>query len=398
MSEKNLIDEPALRAPLSGIRVIDLTRILSGPFCTMMLGDMGADVIKVEDPKGGDPVRHIGEGAEGLSWYFASFNRNKRSVVLDLRQPEGLESLRELLATADVLVENYRPGVLSDMGFTPEALKALNPRLVVASINGYGSTGPYSQRPAFDFVIQAMSGFMSVNGEPSGPALRSGLPITDLVAGVYAAFGIVSALRARELNGTGQYVESPMMNGIMSMFAYLASDYLAAGKEPVRNGNDHPITSPYGMFTAADGELAVAPSTEAVLRKFLGVLELEPLLQDERFASNAQRMQHREALNALINAKLRSQPRSHWLERLNNAGVPSGVVQTIPEAFADPQVRDQEMVIEVDHPGHGVVKTLGFPLKLSATPCRVHRPAPDHGQHTQEVLRAITPSRVGADV
>ena len=389
MSDVSDASHGPLKPPLSGIRVIDLTRILSGPFCTMMLGDMGADVIKVEDPKGGDPVRHIGEGAEGLSWYFASFNRNKRSVVLDLRKPEGLVHLRSLLATADVLVENYRPGVLSDMGFTPEALKALNPRLVVASINGYGSTGPYSQRPAFDFVIQAMSGFMSVNGERDGPSLRSGLPITDLVAGVYAAFGIVSALRARDLNGTGQYVESPMMNGIMSMFAYLASDYLAAGKEPTKNGNDHPITSPYGMFAAADGEVAVAPSTEAVLRKFLAVLELEHLLKDERFATNAQRMVYREELDVCISAKLKTHPRDHWLERLNAAGVPSGIVQTIPEAFADPQVRHQQMVMEVEHPGHGMVKTLGFPLKLSETPCRVHRPAPDHGQHTDEVLSAL---------
>ncbi|NMM78894.1 CaiB/BaiF CoA-transferase family protein [Acidovorax sp. SRB_24] len=386
----NLPSDDALRAPLSGVRVIDLTRILSGPFCTMMLGDMGADVIKIEDPHSGDPVRHIGQGAEGLSWYFASFNRNKRSVVLDLRQPEGLAHLRSLLATADVLVENFRPGVLSDMGFTPEALKTLNPRLVVASINGYGSTGPYSQRPAFDFVIQAMSGFMSVNGERDGPSLRSGLPITDLVAGVYAAFGIVSALRARDLNGTGQHVEAPMMNSIMSMFAYLASDYLASGREPVKNGNDHPITSPYGLFPAADGEVAVAPSTEAILLKFLTALDLAHVLQEERFRTNAQRMVHREALNALIAEKMQSNTRSHWLERLNAAGVPSGIVQTIPEAFADPQVRHQEMVMEVEHPGHGVVKTLGFPLRFSDTPCRVHRPAPDHGQHTDEVLASLT--------
>jgi len=377
-------DRPA--APLAGIRVIDLTRILSGPFCTMLLGDLGADVIKIEDPVAGDPIRHIGEGAEGLSWYFASFNRNKRSVALDLRAKEGRAQLAGLLTDADVLVENYRPGVLAEMGFSDDVLKALNPGLIVTSINGYGSSGPYVKRPAFDFVIQAMSGFMSVNGEPGGPDLRSGLPITDLVAGLYAALGVVSALRARDLNGTGQRVEASMMTSIMSLFAYLASDHLATGKLPEKTGNDHPIASPYGLFQAQDGEIAIAPSTEAILARLLKTLALEHLLAEPRFADNAQRMIHRREIHALINERLADNTCAYWVARLNEAGVPCGTVQNLRDALTDPQAQHQEMVMDVDHPGHGTVKMLGFPLKFSQTPCRIIHPAPDHGQHTEEVL------------
>jgi len=379
----------AARQPLDGIRVVDLTRILSGPFCTMLLGDMGADVLKIEDPREGDAIRHIGAGKEGLSWYFASFNRNKRSVCLDLRSEDGKAALAALLERADVLVENYRPGVLAEMGFDAARLDALNPRLVVASINGYGSDGPYVDRPAFDFVIQAMSGFMSVNGEKDGPALRSGLPITDLVAGLYAAFGVVSALRARDLNGVGQRVEAPMMFGIMSMFAYLASDHLATGRLPERCGNDHPISSPYGLFRCADGDIAIAPSTEAILRKLLGALGIESLLADPRFETNTLRIANRAAINAEIEAKLAADTCEAWVRRLNAAGVPCGVVQDVGQALSDPQVLHQRMVMDVPHPGHGTVRTLGFPVKLSGTPCRVRHPAPDHGAHTREVLDGI---------
>jgi CoA:oxalate CoA-transferase len=234
-----------------------------------------------------------------------------------------------------------------------------------------------------------MTGFMSVNGERDGPPLRSGLPITDLVAGLYAAFGIVSALRARDLNGIGQHVEAPLLTGIMSMFAYVASDYLATGRLPERTGNDHPIASPYGLFRTADGDIAVAPSTEVVLRRFLATLGIEQLLAEPRFATNAQRMANREALNAEIEAKLAGDTREAWLQRLNAAGVPCGLVQDIGQALADPQVRHQQMVIDVPHPGHGTVRMLGFPVKLHGTPCRVRHPAPDHGQHTRELLAEI---------
>ncbi|APW39317.1 carnitine dehydratase [Rhodoferax koreense] len=378
-----------MQQPLSGIKVVDLTRILSGPFCTMLLGDMGADVIKIEGVREGDPVRKAGTLVNDFSWYFASFNRNKRSMALDLRTERDKDVLVRLLQRADVLVENFRPGVLAEMGFDETQLELINPRLVVASINGYGSTGPYADRPAFDFVIQAMSGFMSANGGPDHPALRCAPPITDLVAGLYAAYGIVNALRARDLTGRGQRVESSMMAGMLSMFAYLTSDYLATGQLAPRTGNDHPITSPYGMFSASDGEIAVAPSTEDILARFMSILGLADVLADARFCTNDLRLLHRKELNLLINERLRRDTQANWIRRLNAGGVPCGRVQNVGEALNDPQMRHQDMVLEVMHPAHGAVQMVGFPVKLSGTPCKVRHPAPDHGAHTEEILAEL---------
>src|SRR5262245_47455230 len=274
--------------PLTGIRVIDLTRVLSGPFSTMLLADMGADVIKIETPHG-DTVRGQGEMVNGLSWYFASFNRNKRSVVLDLRKEEARALLARLLETADVLAENYRPGVLAEMGFTEARLKEINPRLIVASINGYGSTGPYADRPSFDFIAQAISGFMATTGEKDGAPMRAGAPITDLVAGLYCAFGVVNAIRARELTGRGQRVEAAMVNGMISMLAYLGSEYLSTGQSPQRHGNDHPIASPYGLFRASDGDIAIAPATPEILTRFMRELDLAEVLDRPDMETGGQR-------------------------------------------------------------------------------------------------------------
>lgn len=378
--------KPGVTLPLAGIKVVDLTRILSGPFCTMLLGDMGADVVKIEPPGDGDPIRRQGTIVDGLSTYFASFNRNKRSMALDLRSEAGKRMLASMLEKADVLVENFRPGVLDAMGFSAGRLEALNARLVVASINGYGSDGPYAQRPAFDFVAQAMSGFMSLNGNDHDRPMRTGIPVCDLVAGLYAAYGIVNALRARDLTGRGQRVEAAMVDSVMSLFAWYASDHLASGAPTVRSGNDHPITAPYGMFRASDGEIAVAPSTEAVLERFLAEIGLPGLRDDPRFATNGLRMAHRDALNAAINERVLTDTQANWVTRLNRAGVPCGIVQNLAEAFADPQTLYREMVMPVEHPGHGVVRMLGFPVKLSQTPCVVRYPAPDHGAHTAQIV------------
>jgi crotonobetainyl-CoA:carnitine CoA-transferase CaiB-like acyl-CoA transferase len=378
-----------MQQPLAGIKVIDLTRILSGPFCTMLLGDMGADVIKIEGMGEGDPVRLQGAKVKDFSWYFASFNRNKRSMVLDLRSEEGQSVLAQLISQADVLVDNFRPGVLDNMGFNESRLDSINPRLVTASITGYGTSGPYSKRPAFDFVVQAMSGFMASSGYADGPPMRCAPPITDLVAGLYAAYGIVNALRARDQSGRGQRVEAAMMTGILSMFAYLTADYLATGKLPSRTGNDHPIASPYGLFSASDGEIAVAPSTEDILARFLGMLELKHLLEDPRFSNNAQRVVNRVELNSLINECIGRDSQSNWINRLNLGGVPCGRVQNVGEALRDPQMRHQEMVLNIEHPGHGMVKMVGFPIKLSASPCVVRYPAPDYGAHTEEILASL---------
>lgn len=374
--------------PLSGVKVVDLTRILSGPFCSMLLGDLGADVIKIEAP-GGDTVRMQGQMVEGLSWYFAGFNRNKRSMELNLRAPEGLAVLERLLADADILTENFRPGTLDKMGLTEERLAQINPDLIVVSVNGYGSTGPYADRPAFDFIAQAMSGFMATNGTPDTGPMRSAPPITDLVAGLYAALGAVAALRGRENGGPAQRVEASMMMSMMSMLAYLSSNALATGRDPVPTGNDHPIASPYGLFRASDGDIAVAPSTEVIVRRFLTEVELEHLLSDPRFETNEARLQNRTELNALIDAALASGTQDEWIARLNKAGVPCGRVQSLTEALDDPQVAAQDMVLRVPHPGRGSVGMTGFPVKFSQTPLAVRRPAPELGAHGPDILRAV---------
>ncbi len=383
--------DAGLKLPLEGVRVVDLTRVLSGPFCSQLLGDMGAEVIKIEPPGKGDPIRQQGAIRNGVNWYFAAFNRNKKSVVLDLYSDNGKDLLAKLITTADVLVDNFRPGILAKMGFGPERLSDLNPRLVTCSINGYGSTGPYVDRPAFDFIAQAMSGFMSTNGQADQEPIRTGQPIADLVAGLYAAFGVVNALRARDLNGVGQHVESPMVNGMLSFMAFFASDYLALGKLPERTGNDHPLVAPYGLFTASDAEVAVAPSNDTVLRRFLAAIDFEELLDDPRYDTNDKRFAKRNAVRALINERMKHRTQNYWIERLNEAGVPSGKVLTLDQTFDDPQVIAQEMVIEVDHPGQvEPVRMLGFPVKLSVTPCRVRLPAPELGAHTEEVLGPLT--------
>ena len=377
---------------LSGIRVVDLTRILAGPFCTLMLADMGAEVIKIESPDSGDPVRRQGAIKEGISWYFAQFNRNKKSVVLDLYTDEGKKTLTKLLSTADVLVDNYRPGVLTKMGFSKERLEEINPRLIQASVNGYGSSGPYVNRPSFDFIAQAMSGFMSVNGAPDSDPQRAAPPMSDLIAGLYCAFGVVTALQARERTGRGQRVESSLTGGLVSMMAYLSAEYFATGEIPQRTGNYHPIVSPYGLFQASDGMVAVAPSTDTFVRRFLRALVLEHLLDDVRFQTNEDRMTNRDVLADIINEVTSLRTVDHWIEVINDAGCPCGRVMDLAEVFSDPQVLSQEMVLDQVHPGHGTVRMTGFPVKLSHTPAKLRRPAPDLGADTEAILADLDDS------
>ena len=373
---------------LQGVRVVDLTRILSGPFCTLLLADMGAEVIKVEPP-GGDPLRGQGAIVEGLSWYFAAFNRNKRSVVLNLRSAAGKEALRRLIATADVVVDNFRPGVMADLGLDWPQLAALRPGIIHTSVTGFGERGPYADRPAFDFIAQAMSGFMSCNGTLETGPMRSGAPISDLVAGLYAALGTVAALYRRTQTGQGERVGVAMVDGLLSLGAFLNTNFLATGQLPVPTGNDHALVAPYGLFTAQDGEIAIAPSNDGVYVKFLQALKLEALLEHPDFRTNDLRVQHRTAINALINARIAQAPKAHWIETLNTAGVPCGVVMNLADVFADPQILSQEMVMTVPHPGHGAVKMTGFPLKFHEAPCTVRYPVPELGAHTASVLRAL---------
>jgi CoA:oxalate CoA-transferase len=373
--------------PLTGVRVLDLTRVLSGPFCTALLGDLGADVVKVEAPEG-DSVRGQGAIKDGLSWYFAQFNRNKRSIRLDLRKPQGREVLCRLIGQSDVLVENFRPGVLTRMGFGPERLRALRPSLVTCAINGFGSTGPYRDRPAFDFIAQAMSGFMSVNGRPDDPPLRSGLPISDLIAGLYAALAITASVMRARATGQGQQAEVSLTNGLISLLAYIATNTFATGSAPARSGNDHPIAAPYGLFPTRDGQIALAPPDDAFFGRLMDALDEPALKSDPLYATQAARVANRARINALVGGKLAARETAYWVETLNAAGVPCGPVNTVEEVFADPQVLAQDMVMEVEHPGHGLVRMLGFPMKLSETPCRVIRPAPGLGEHSDEVLAA----------
>ncbi len=376
--------------PLSGLKVVDLTRIIAGPFCTQLLADMGAEVIKVESPGKGDPTRRQGAIVDGVSFYFAQFNRNKKSMTADLYTDDGKAILAKLIEEADILVENYRPGVLAKMGFDEARLEALNPGLIACSVNGYGSSGPYADRPAFDFIGQAMSGFMSINGPADGEPLRAGPPISDLIAGLYAAFGVVTAVVARERGseGRGQRVEASLSNGLISTLAYFSAHYFATGEQPKRTGNDHPIVYPYGLFKAADGMIAVAPSNDIFVERFLGVIGLIELLEEPRFATNKVRLQHRDDLRDLINAKTEAHGVDHWIQVLNQAGVPAGRVQTLDQVFHDPQVLAQDMVLET-RSGDVDVKVTGFPVKLSATPARLHHPPPGLGEHTDVVLERL---------
>jgi crotonobetainyl-CoA:carnitine CoA-transferase CaiB-like acyl-CoA transferase len=373
---------------LQGVRVVDLTRILSGPFCSLLLADMGAEVIKVEPP-GGDPLRGQGVLVEGLSWYFAAFNRNKRSVVLNLRRAPGRAALQRLIATADVVVDNFRPGVMADLGLDWAQLSSLRPGIIHTSVTGFGARGPYAERPSFDFIAQAMSGFMSSNGTPETGPMRAGAPISDLVAGLYAALGTVAALYRRLQTGRGEQVAVAMVDSLLSLGAFLTTNFFATGQPPVPTGNDHALVAPYGLFTAQDGEIAIAPSNDGVYAKLLTALDLEFLHEHPDFRTNDLRVQHRAAINALINERVARAPKAYWIEQLNMAGVPCGVVMNLAEVFADPQVISQEMVLTIPHPGHGTVKMTGFPLKFREAPCSIRYPAPQLGAHTASVLQAI---------
>ena len=374
--------------PLTGIKVLDLTRVVSGPFCTMLLADFGADVIKVES-RDGDPSRITGIMGEGENPYFVNLNRNKRSITIDLKTEEGKEITRRLAKWADVLVENFRPGVMERLGLGYEELKKINPGLIYAAISGFGKTGPYKGRPAFDFIAQAMSGFMSLNGTENMEPMRVGIPISDTIAGLYAAFGILAALRDRELTGLGYEVQSAMVDGLISMFTFASGAFFATGELPPRNGNDHMVVSPYGLYNASDGPIAIAPSTEKTWLSLCMVLDLEYLITDSRFDTNEKRRDNRAEINKIVGDRIRTRSRAEWIELLNNEGVPCGPIYNLKEAFSDPQVLHQEMVLESTQPS-GKIKMPGFPVKIYGAPATLRRPSPQAGEHTIEVLKELS--------
>jgi crotonobetainyl-CoA:carnitine CoA-transferase CaiB-like acyl-CoA transferase len=386
--------EDDMAGALAGLRVIDLSGHLSGPFCAMQLADMGADVIKVEKPGSGDEARRMPPFVDGESAPFMVWNRNKRSVVLDLKAEAGRAALLELIATADILLENYRPGTMDKLGLGYDALKARFPRLIYCAISGFGQTGPERNRGGFDLMTQAMSGLMAVCGPADGPPHRLPIAISDVGAGLYAAIGILAALEARHRTGRGQYVETSLFEAAMSLGVYEAAHYFTTDQAPPRIGQAHRGSSPYQVFKTADGWMTIGASqTKFWEHLCANILGLPELLADPRFKTNADRVAHNDALIPLLQAKLATQPTAHWLTQLQAAGIPAAPVLSHDQVFNHPQTIARDMVIPVDHAKAGKSRTLGVAVKLSETPGSVRRAAPTLGQHTEEVLGELAVAR-----
>jgi formyl-CoA transferase len=378
---------------LEGIRVIDLTQVMAGPSCTMLLGDLGADVIKVETPGTGDLSRSMGgarlrmRGKDNAP--FLALNRNKRSIELDLKAPGDREAFLRLALTADVVVENFRPGVARRLGVDYDAVRAVNPRIVYASISGFGQTGPYADRPGLDLIAQGMSGVMSVTGERNGAPVKCGVPIADLAAGLYAASGILAALLARERTGEGQYVETSLFEAALALSAWESTEYWATGDAPHPWGSAHRLNAPYQAFRTADGHITLAAITPRQWEALCGALGRAELAADPRFATNAARMANLPALVEEIEGALAGASTAEWVERLLAAGLPAGPIHDYRQVFDDPHTRARRMVEETEHPVEGTIRMLGFPLKMSATPPRIRRPPPLLGEHTAELLEEL---------
>ncbi len=378
--------------PLDGVRVVDLTQVMGGPYCTMQLGDLGADVIKVEPPAG-DLSRAMGGAAFRMQGSdnapFFALNRNKRSLVLNLTQDADRRVFMALVQTADVLVESFRPGVTKRLGVDYPAIAALNPRLVYASISGFGQTGPYADRPGFDLIAQGMSGIMSVTGEPGGTPVKAGVPIADLSVGLIATNGILAALIARAKTGRGQHIDTSLFESALAMAAWESTEYWASGEAPRAMGSAHRLSAPYQAFRTRDGYMTLAALTTQQWEALCHTLERSALVHDARFETNAARMAHRPDLVRELEAVLVMRPTADWVERMLAAGVPAGPIHDFAQVLTDPHTQARRMIEDVEHPVAGTVHTLGFPLKLSETPLRVRRPPPLLGEHSAEILREL---------
>lgn len=375
---------------LSDLVVLDLTRILSGPFATMTLADLGADVIKIEQPGQGDDTRQWGPPFQGEeAAYFLSVNRNKRSLAVDLKSAEGLAAVRKLALTADVLVENFRPGTAARLGLGYEELSARNPGLVYASISGYGQTGPDAHRPGYDAIAQARSGIMSVTGEAAGPPVRVGVSSADLTAGMWATIGILAALHEKGRTGLGQWVDISLLDGSVSWLTYVSSGYFASGNIPQRYGSAHPTIVPYQAFETADGFAMVAVGNDGLWRRFAQAVGRADLATDPLFAGNPDRVAHRGALLPLIEGIMLTRTTEEWVAVLDAAGVPVGPIQTVDQALADPQILARGMVATVQHPTEGELNMVNCPIKLSRTPATVRTAPPLLGQHTDGILASL---------
>jgi crotonobetainyl-CoA:carnitine CoA-transferase CaiB-like acyl-CoA transferase len=381
------VSHPVPSRALARFRILDLTRVRAGPTCVRQFADFGADVIKIESPPGVDPNEGMGGPRDGPD--MQNLHRNKRSLTLNLKQPEARPVFERLVKSADVLVENYRPDVKERLGFDYETLARINPRIVLASISGFGQDGPYRERPGFDQIAQGMSGLMSVTGEPGRGPMRTGAAIADLTAGMIAALGIMTALLERETSGKGQWVQSSLLQAGITLLDFQAARYLMKGEVAPQVGNDHPTSMPTSAYATVDGHLNVATSGDGMWQRLCKAIEREDLLARSEFASNANRAKHRTALNAELNATLARRTSAEWVEILNRAGVPCGPIYSVDQVFADPQVAHLRAAVEVEHPRLGKVRVLDQAARLSRTPAAVVSATPEIGQHTDEVLAEL---------
>ena len=384
------MNKPERSGPLAGVKVLELAQIMAGPTCGTLLADMGADVIKVEKIPGGDDSRRYAEPQiNGESAAFMMLNRNKRSIALNLKTEGGREVLRRLVKDADVLFENYRKGTMEKLGVGFEELRKINPALIWCSISGYGQTGPYAERGGFDLIAQGVSGIMSITGEPGGPPVKSGPPVTDINAGLLATIGIVSAYVHRLKTGEGQFVDTSLMEAGIQQTFWQSAIYFATGVSPRPTGSAHVLAAPYQAFPTADGWINIGGANQANWERIATLVGAPELITDARFATNSDRMANREELARLLGDHLKQRTTAEWLKDLDAAGIPAGPINDIAAMAADPQTLAREMVVELDHPKAGKTKALGLPIKFSGTPGKIVSPAPMLGQHTREVLLSV---------
>jgi crotonobetainyl-CoA:carnitine CoA-transferase CaiB-like acyl-CoA transferase len=383
--------------PLGGIRVLDISRALAGPFCAMMLGDLGADVIKVERPGRGDESRSwgppfVGEPSgsyPGESTYYLAANRSKRSLTVNLKNPEGQEIIKSLVEVSDVLVENFVTGSLDKLGLGYEQLHEINPGLVYCSISGYGRTGPYADKGGYDFILQAEGGIMGITGPVEGPPFRVGVSIIDLTTGMFASTAILAALRARDMTGEGQLLDLSLLDSSAAILANVASNYLIGGVEPKRMGNAHFNIAPYEVFRARDRWLTLGALNQRQWENLCAVVDREKIISDPRFVSNQDRVTNRAELAEVLNEAFAANDARYWIEQLHQVGIPSGVINSIEDVFNHPQAEHRDLKIELEHPTAGTLQFPGYPYKFSDTPAEAHRPPPLLGEHTDEILEEL---------
>ncbi len=373
--------------PLDGIRVLDFTQILAGPFCTMLLGDMGADVIKVEKPNGGDDTRRYGPPfINGESAAFMGLNRNKRSIVLDLKSPEGIAIARHMLEEADVMIQNFRPGAMDRIGLGYEDVKKENPGIIYCTVSGFGTTGPYKNKAGFDLVAQGMSGLMSITGFSDSPPAKVGVPIADLNAGMFSANAILSAYIYRLKTGKGQHVDASLLDSGIAYTLYESASYFATGEVARPVGSAHRMIAPYQAFATSDGYINIGAANQSNWERLCRAIGREDLLEHPRFSSNAERMIHIKELTPIMEETFITQTKDYWAELLEKAGVPCGPIYDMAQVYSDPHVQARDMAVELEHPIAGKITNIGVPVKLSETPGSIRMPAPALGQHTDEVL------------